>query len=102
MPNHTHNRFESDAYLVQVASDHLFYAEKTEVIFDFRSIARLRIHRRKSDGKVTKITYRVKGQLVPFQIDGFSDPDMERMAAMLKIRAEEFSIPVSDSRSLRQ
>ena len=33
---------------------------------------------------------------MPFQIDGFADTDMETMATLLKARAKNFSISVSD------
>ena len=88
--------FESEEFLIQVNNEHLIYAEKSEVRFDFRNIARVGIHRRKPDGKVSKITYRMKGQLTSFQIDGFADSDMQSIAALLKARATEFSIPITD------
>lgn len=96
MPQEDHNTFESDEFLLQIHSDQFLYAEKSEVLFDFRNIARVRIHRRKPDGKVNKITYRVKGQLSSFQIDGFGEANMERIVALLKARAREFSIPMAD------
>jgi len=97
MPTKDHNTFESDEFLVQINADRLFYAEKSEVLFDFRNIAKVRIHRRKGDGKVYKITYRVKGQLTSFQIDGFADSDMQSIAALLKARASDFSISIVDT-----
>jgi hypothetical protein len=96
MPTKNNNTFESEEFLVQINPDHLLYAEKSEVLFDFRNIANVRIHRRKGDGKVSKITYRVKGQLTPFHIDGFADSDMQSIAALLKARASDFSISITD------
>ena len=96
MSTENRNTFESEEFLIQVNSEHLLYAEKSEVRFDFRSIARVRIHRKKPDARVYKITYRVKGQLTSFQIDGFADSDMQSIAALLKARATEFSIPITD------
>ncbi len=96
MTTQSSNTFESKEFLVQVNSEHLLYAEKLEVRFDFPNIARIRIHRKKADAKVHKITYRVKGQLTSFQIDGFADSDMQGIAALLKARASEFSIPITD------
>lgn len=90
------NTFESEEFLLQIRGDHLLYADKSEVVFDFRNIAKVRIYRTKPDGKVGKITYRVKGQLTSFQIDGFCEAGMERIAALLKARASEFSIPIAD------
>ena len=100
MPKRDENTFESEEFLLQIHSDHLLYAEKSDVLFDFRKIARVRVHRKKPDGKVDKITYRVKGQLDSFQIDGFGDSRMERIAALLKERASEFSIPMADPGAL--
>ena len=96
MPTENRNTFESEEFLVQVNTDHLLYAEKSEVLFDFRNIAKIRIHRKNPDGKVYKITYRVKGQLTSFQIDGFADSDMQSIAALLKARASEFAISITD------
>ena len=96
MSTENRNTFESEEFLIQVNSEHLLYAEKSEVRFDFRNIARVRIHRKKPDAMVCKITYRVKGQLTSFQIDGFADSDMQSIAALLKARATEFSIPIMD------
>lgn len=96
MPREDDNTFESEEFLLQIHSDHLLYAEKSNVLFDFREIARVRIHRKKPDGQVDKITYRLKGQLTSFQIDGFGDSKMERIAALLKERASVFSIPLAD------
>ncbi len=84
--------FESEGFLLQVHSGHIIYAEKSRVRFDFRNIARVRIYRAKPDGEVSKITERVKGELGSFQIDGFGDSDMERIAASFEARAKEFSI----------
>ena len=88
--------FESEEFLLQFGDNYLIYAEKSEVRFDFRSIARVRICRRKPERKVSKITYRVKGQISSFQIDGFGDLQMEQIAALVKKRAGEFSIPIHD------
>jgi hypothetical protein len=96
MASENRNMFESEEFLVQINADRLLYAEKSEVVFDFRNIAKMRIHRKKADAKVYKITYRVKGQLLPFQIDGFADSDMQSIAALLKARASEFSISITD------
>lgn len=97
MPQEDHNTFESGEFFLQIHSDYLLYAEKSDVLFDFRKIAGVRIHRKKPDGKINKITYRVKGQSSSFQIDGFGDSNMERIVALLKARASEFSIPIDDS-----
>jgi len=97
MPSEARNTFESEEFLVQVNTDYLLYAEKSEVRFDFRNIARIRIHRKKPDGRVYKITYRLKRQFSSFQIDGFTDSDMQSIAALLKARASEFSIPIMDA-----
>src|ERR1043166_2311835 len=96
MSTENRNTFESKEFLIQVNSEHFLYAEKSEVRFDFRNMARVRIYRKKPDAKVYKITYRVKGQLTSFQIDGFTDSDMQSIAALLKARATEFSIPITD------
>src|SRR5215510_718056 len=96
MSTENRNTFESEEFLIQVNSEHLLYAEKSEVRFDFRNIAKVRIHRKKPDAKVYKITYRMKGQFTSFQIDGFADSDMQSIAALLKARANEFSIPIAD------
>ena len=96
MPKDEPNLFESEEFLLQFHREHFIYAEKPEVRFDFRGIAKVRIHRRKPERTVSKITYRVRGQLTSFQIDGFGDSEMEQIAAILKKRAEEFSIPITD------
>ncbi|MBK6900050.1 MAG: hypothetical protein IPH09_12540 [bacterium] len=96
MPTGNHNTFESDEFLLRIDCDHLLYAEKSEVCFDFRNIARLRIHRRNADGGISRITYRVRGELTSFQIDGFTDAEMQSIASLLKARATAFSIPVTD------
>lgn len=96
MTDKNRNNFESEEFLLRIDPDHFLYAEKSEVLFDFGTIARLRIHRRKTDGKVCKITYRVKGQLTSFQIDGFTDADMQRIAAQLTARARSRSVPITD------
>jgi hypothetical protein len=96
MPQDDHNLFESEEFLLQIYREHFIYAEKPEVRFDFRNIARVRIYRRKPERKVSKITYRVRGQFSSFQIDGFGDSEMDQIAAILKKRAEEFSIPITD------
>jgi hypothetical protein len=90
------NLFESEGFILHIHRDHLIYAEKPEVRFDFRNIAKVRIYRRKPDRRISRITYRVKGQIGSFQIDGFSDSEMEQIAALLKNRAAEFSIPITD------
>jgi hypothetical protein len=86
-----HKLFESEEYLVQICDDHVFYAEKDYVRFDFKNIANLKVFRNKA-GNVHKITYRMKGQLSAFQIDGFDEAAMEEIASLLKERAREFSI----------
>jgi hypothetical protein len=96
MPQEDRKTFESEGFLLQINSEHLLYAEKSEVLFDFRNIARVRIYRGKPEGKVYKITYRVKGQLSSFQLDGFGESDMQRIATLLRARASEFSIPIAD------
>lgn len=88
--------FESEEFLLQIGSRHLLYAEKSEVCFDFSKITKLRIYREGPGGKVSRITYRVKGQLGAFQIDGFGEVEMEQIASLLKARAKEHSVPVSE------
>ena len=89
--------FESEEYLIQICKDHIFYAEKEDVRFDFKKITRLKVFRLKNGGKITKITYRMKGELGAFQIDGFVDAEMEEIASLLKSRAREFSIKFVDT-----
>ena len=96
MLHEDHQLFESDEFLLQIGSRHLLYAEKSEVLFDIQNITKLRIHRQGPSGKVSKITYRVKGQLGAFQIDGFGEPAMEQIANLMKARAKEHSIPLVD------
>jgi len=48
-------------------------------------------------GKVSEITYRAKGQLGSFQIDGFGEVEMEQIANLLKARAMEYLIDYSES-----
>ena len=88
--------FESDEFLVQVCGDHMIYAEKAEVRFDFRNIRKIRIVRDRIKGTVSKITYRVKGHLGAFQIDGFAEAQMEELAGLLGVRSKEFSIELVD------
>ena len=90
-------RFESKEFLLQICDDHLLYAEKDYARFDFRNIAKLRIHRQKRSRKISKITYRMKGQFSAFQIDGFGEVEMEQIASLLKTRAMEYSIDYSES-----
>ena len=98
MPCPNQKLFESDEYLIQICNDHICYAEKDDVRFDFKQITRLKVYRQKVGGKITKITYRMKGQLSAFQIDGFGDAGMEEIASLLKSRAKEFSIDFVDPR----
>jgi len=97
MPCPNQRLFESGEYLVQICDDHIFYAEKDNVLFDFRNITRLKVSRQKKSGKVSKITYRMKGQLSSFQIDGFTESEMEEIAGLLKSRAREHSIEFLDA-----
>ena len=97
MPCPNQKLFESAEYLIQVCDDHIFYAEKDNVRFDFKQITRLKVFRQKAGGKVSKITYRMKGQLGAFQIDGFGDAEMEEIASLLKNRAREFSVEFEDA-----
>ena len=83
--------------MVQICDNHVFYAEKDNVRFDFRNITRLKVYRQKKSGKVSKITYRMKGQLSSFQIDGFTESEMEEIAGLLKMRAREHSIEFVDA-----
>jgi preprotein translocase subunit SecD len=87
---------ESDEFLVQVCGDHIIYAEKAKVRFDFKNIRKIRIVRDRSKGAVSKITYRVKDQLGAFQIDGFSEAEMEELAGLLRARSKEFSIKLAE------
>ena len=96
MPHPNQTLFESEEYLVQIDDAYLFYAEKAEVHFDFNKITKLKVFRGKA-GKVSKITYRIKGQLGAFQIDGFEDAEMEEIASLLNDRAREFSIDFVDT-----
>ncbi len=96
MSTEIRHTFESEEFLIQVNSEHLLYAEKSEVRFDFRNIAGVRIHRKKPHDNVDKIAFRMKGQLTSFQIDGLADSDMQSIAALLRTRATEFSIPITD------
>lgn len=96
MPCPNQKLFESGEYLVQICDDHIFYAEKDNVRFDFKNITRLKVFRLKNGGKISKITYRMKGQLGAFQIDDFADAEMEEMASLLKNRAREYSIKFVD------
>jgi hypothetical protein len=89
--------FESEEYLIQICDDHLFYAEKDDVRFDFKKITKLKVFRRKTGGQISRITYRMKGQLGAFQIDGFGEAEMEEIASMLKDRAREFAIDFVDT-----
>jgi len=91
-----YQKFESEEFLLQIGSQHLLYAEKSEVLFEFQNITKLQIHRQSPGGKVSKITYRLKGQFTSFQIDGFGDDEMEQIANLLKARAKELSIPLSE------
>jgi len=92
MPCPNQKLFESDEFLIQICDDHIFYAERDEVCFDFKKVSRLKIYRLKDSGEISKITYRMKGQLNSFQIDGFENAEMEEIARLLKERAREFSI----------
>ena len=83
--------------MLQIGSRHLLYAEKTKVLFDFQNITKLRIYRQSLGGKVSKITYRVKGQFGAFQIDGFGEKEMEQIADLLTARAKEHSIPLFET-----
>jgi len=56
--------FESDEFLVRVCGDHMIYAEKAEVRFEFRNIRKIRIVRDRAKGTVSETICRVKGQLV--------------------------------------
>ena len=91
MPCPKRKLFESEEYLVQICDDHIFYAENDNVRFDFKNITSLKVFRNKA-GNVHKITYRMKGQLCAFQIDGFDEASMGEIARLLKERAREFSI----------
>jgi hypothetical protein len=97
MIHENEKRFESEEFLLQISNDHLLYAEKDDVRFDFRNIAKLRIYRQKRRGTISKITYRMKGKLGAFQIDGFGDVEMEQIASLLKARAMEYSIDCSET-----
>ena len=96
MPCLNQKLFESKEYLVQVCNDHIFYAEKDNVCFNFKNITKVKVFRNKTDGRIAKITYRMKGQLGAFQIDGFGDAEMEEIAGLLKSRARESSIDFMD------
>ena len=89
--------FESEEFLLQICNDHLLYAEKDYVRFDFRNIAKLRIYRQKRSGKVSKVTYRMRGQISSFQIEGFGHAGMEQITSLLRIRATEYSIDYSET-----
>ena len=95
MPCAKQKLFESEEYLVQICDDHIFYAEKDNVRFDFKNLTSLKVFRNKA-GNVQKITYRMKGQLSAFQIDGFDKASMEEIARLLKERAREFSIEFAE------
>ena len=97
MPCPNQKLFESGEYLVQICDDHILYAEKDNVRFDFKKIARLKVYRQKKSGKVSKITYRMKGQMSSFQIDGFTESEMDEIAGLLKNRAREHSIEFVDA-----
>jgi hypothetical protein len=74
----------------------MIYAKKEEVRFDLGNIRKIRIVRDRAKGTVSKITYRVKGQLGAFQIDGFAEAQMEELAELLRVRSKEFSIGLAD------
>jgi len=97
MPWPNQKLFESGEYLVQICDDHVFYAEKDNVLFDFRNITRLKVYRQKKSGKVSKITYRMKGQMSSFQIDGFTESEMDEIAGLLKDQAREHSMVFVDT-----
>jgi len=97
MPCPNHKLFESEEFLIQICDDHIFYAEKDDVRFDFKNITRLKVFRLKNGGKISKITYRMKGQLGAFQIDGFTESEMEEITSLLKNRAREYSIKFVDA-----
>ena len=97
MPCPKQKLFESGEYLVQICDDHIFYAEKDNVRFDFKEITRLKVFRLKNSGKISKITYRTKGQLSAFQINGFTESEMEEIASLLKNRARECLIEFVDA-----
>ena len=97
MPCPNQKLFESGEYLVQICDDHIFYAEKDNVRFDFKEITRLKVFRLKNSGKISKITYRMKGQLSAFQIDRFTESEMEQIAGLLKNRAREYSVEFVDA-----
>ena len=97
MPCPNQKLFESEEYLVQICDDHIFYAEKDNVRFDFKKITKLKVHRQQAGSKITRITYRMKGQMSAFQIDGFGDAEMEEIARLLSSRANEFSVEFEDT-----
>jgi hypothetical protein len=97
MPCPNQGLFESDEFLVQICDNHIFYAERNEVCFDFKNMTRFKVYRTKDGRKVSRITYRMKGQLDSFQIDGFKEAEMEEMARLLKARAREFSIAFAET-----
>ncbi len=96
MLHEDYKMFESEGFLLQIGSRDLLYAEKCEVRFNFKNITKLRIYRQSPGGKISKIIYRIKGQLSAFQIDGFGEAEMEEIANLLKARAMEHSIPISE------
>jgi len=55
MPCPNQKLFESDEFLVLICDDHIFYAERDEVCFDFKKVSRLKIYRSKDSGWLAHI-----------------------------------------------
>lgn len=91
--------FETDEFLVQINKDNILYAEKPKVLFNFKDITKITCVRNKTSGKLAAITFKMKGQLFSFQIDGFKGSDMEEMADLLISRGKRFDIKVVEKRA---
>jgi hypothetical protein len=91
--------FETDEFLVQINRDNILYAEKLKVLFNFKDITRITCVRNKTTGKMSAITFKMRGQLFSFQIDGFKGTDMEEMANLLISRGKRFNIKLVEKRA---
>jgi hypothetical protein len=91
--------FETDEFLVQINNDNFLYAENPRIRFNFKDITRITCVRNKKTGKMSAITFKVKGQLLSFQIDGFNDADMEEMANLLISRGKRFNVKLVEKRA---
>ena len=96
--------FESDEYILAVRPDHFLHFVKDESEFRFKDLAKIKVIRSQDDDHISRITYRIRGQIVNgpirlpswYQIDGFKPQEMEQIAALLKDSAKTFSIEFSD------